>query len=108
MGQRALLAQVLTHFSFFSVFFGFGDAQSNFLYSQSTRKDLYFNFLAQFQNIFRFFNALFSDFGDVDHAFVFFVQFNDCAEGQEPYHFTGYNINFDVFWQTSQVFLQSF
>ena len=42
LGQSALLAQILTHFSLFCIFLGFGDAQAIFLCSVSTRRTLTF------------------------------------------------------------------
>ena len=66
LGQGALLAQILTHFSLFSIFLGFGDAQGDLLVFGVHTQDFHFHFLTDFQDIFRFFDPLFSDFGNMD------------------------------------------
>ena len=51
LGQSALLAQILTHFSLFCIFLGFGDAQGDLLVFGIHTQDFDLYFLTDFQNI---------------------------------------------------------
>ena len=73
-------------------------------------QNLDLDFLTNFQNIFRFFDTLFGNFGDVDHAFVLIIQFDNRTEGKEAKNRTGNNVtDMDVsLQQPAKDFLKRF
>ena len=89
---RFFAAHVGTEFVLFSVAFNFGNAQADFFAVQIHFNDFSFNNLANFQNVARSFDALRSDFGNVNQTFNFVAQFNDSAESQQTNNFYIQNV----------------
>ena len=85
--MRFFAAHVGTIFVLFSVAFNLGNAQADFSAVQIHFNDFSFNNLANFQNIARSFDALRSDFGNVNQTFNLVAQFNDSAESQQTNNF---------------------
>ena len=108
--MRFFPAHVGTIFVIFSLAFNLGNAQADFYVVQIHFNDFSFNNLANFQNIARSFDALKSDFGNVNQTFNFVAQFNDSAERQQTNNFNVQDItdvelrSFYLPW----VFLSSF